>query len=288
MLYYSKTKMIVTEIEQLQLILNLGIASAKMRKINIEQEKGLFVLRPQIHIILAGDRGYCKSSIINEVAQHFEIRPTMETTVASFVGTIDTDTKQFQKGIAWESRNKILPLDEFEFTDRSFRPHPMINVFLSLMEGEQYYKRSIGVMNKFNLEEKDGDLFYKINKGVVEIKTNFAFLIGTMDKLNFVNVKLQAFKSRCIPIIWKPTWDTLRNVAKGYKFFEYKELRHTKRKEVVIKKKDYEVIRQYVEAKTNNPELYLRTLGDCCRVFAIIGKHVEQYYDLIIQIKSEK
>jgi len=273
--------------EQISLLINLSIASAKLRFIKIKENDSDYNMRPQIHIILAGSQGSCKSTILTEVARHFNNKPVMEFTDASMVGSIEKELKRFVPGASWEFRNSILPLDEFEFTDRSRRPVKVIGKLLSLSEGEQYFQKRIGIFSQ-EFNEKDGDLFCKCKNGVIEVKSNFALLIGTMDGLSFFNTQLLALKSRCIPIKWEPGWDVLLNIAHGNPIFRYYDysVNFNDHDHIVISNKDYNKILNIVKDKIKKPDLFLRTLGDLCRVFAIIQKHDLDLYDLIIKLKS--
>jgi hypothetical protein len=280
--------MAIKDKDIISLFMNLSIASAKIKGIDVEQEGGIYKLRPQIHLILSGDRGVCKSTAINQVAKHFKTTPYNDTTEASLIGTIDTDTKEVIEGIAWSQRNSVLVYDEFEFSDRSYRPSPVINILLSLMEGEQEYKRKIAVQSKNDLIESDGDLFFKVSTGEIHVKTNFALIIGTMDPLVFQNIKLNAFKSRCIPLKWFPEKETLREVAMGRPIFNFKDLLGSRRinKVVKVSAKDYNRIVDFVGKNCEDVGMYLRAIGDCVRVFAILKKHDEGLYSQIIEYKT--
>ena|SRR6056297_515555 len=266
--------------------MNLAIASAKIQSIKIKQPVGTYTLRPQIHLIIAGNRGTCKSTAITQVSNHFNQEPYNDITAASLVGTIDSDTKEVIEGAAWDNRNSVCCIDEFMFRDRAGRPVETINILLSLMEGNQYYKRKLALKNKMPVKKQDGDCYFLVNDGQIEVKTNFSLIIGTMSKLKFSNIKLQAFLSRCIPIEWAPNELAILDIATGNPLFDYEDLT-PKNREVTINQINYMEILEFVKSKNPDIGIYLRAIGDCCRIFAILGRHDKELYEDLIFRKNE-
>ncbi len=282
--------MIIRNKEELSLFINISIASAKISSIEIEQEEGIYNLRPQLHIILTGDKGSCKSTVLNEVSKHFKQSPYNSMTEAGLIGSIEKNTRNFLEGSAWTCRNSLMCIDEFSFSDSKGRPMPLIPHLLSLCEHPQTYKKKVGLaVNPFKKRTKD--LYIIVKEGVLEFKTNFALLIGTMSRLNFKNPLLDAFKSRCLPIRWHPDITVVHDVAKGKKIFKYQDLlkKNTKKTQKVrINALNYTKITSFCEQNCLDAGLYLRVLGDCCRVYAILQKHDFYVYKLILDIKKDK
>jgi len=281
--------MIIQDKETLSLIINLSIASARLRNIEIEEPKAIFNMRPQIHTLLSGDPGSNKSTVLTEVAAYFKSRPWNEITEAALIGSVDKQTHQFTEGAAWSSRNSIFVIDEFEFLDSSRHATPLVKKLLSLTEGEQYFKRKTSIQCA-PIKEKDGDLFLKVDKGIIEMKTNFSLMLGTMSKLNFMSQQLQALKTRCIPINWKPDASLILDVAHGEKIFKYKDLliEHGKNAQKChISCENYMKIVHFVAEKAPPNSLFLRIIGDLCRVFAILKRHDFDVYELIYNMKLD-
>jgi hypothetical protein len=272
--------------DKLSKLLNLVIASAKIRKIIIEQEYGNYELRPQIHLIITGKRGRNKSTILNEVTKHFNSNPYNDLTPASLIGTIDAETKEVLPGAGWDCRNSVCCIDEFLFKDAQSKPNPIINILLNLTEGNQYYKKRLAIKNSRNINFIDKDCYYKVNNGEIELKTNFSLIIVSMQDLRFANSQLQAMVSRCIPLIWDPPFEILKSIAMGQKLFEYKNLikGNTTKK---IKRKDYEIIVNHIIKLSCSAGNFLRCVGDCSRAFAILGYHDYELYEDILYYKSE-
>lgn len=280
--------MIIQDSKTLSLLINLAIASARLRSIEIQEEHAIHFLRPQIHILISGDPGSCKSTVLGEVAQTFKSHPYNDMTEAGLVGSIEKNMHMFIPGSAWSCRNSIMVIDEFEFVSENGKIHPIIDKLLTLTEHEQYFKKKIGLASN-EIHEKDNDLFLNVKNGEIEVKTNFALMIGTMQHLRFRNTKLQALKTRAIPIFWKPDFDVILNISKGIKLFAYKDLLHNWKqgeKKVRISLEDYLIIRNYLTSKYQNSSLFLRLLGDMCRIFAILKHHDTSIYDLIIALKT--
>lgn len=275
--------------EYLNLLLNLSVESSRIQMIRVQQDRGVYRMRPQIHLIIAGEQCSFKSSAIEKVAEVYDTTPYMGITVPAMVGTIDSDTREIMPGAAWDQRNKVLAIDEFNFTDRAGRPDPVIEPMLSLCENEQRYQRKVGIRNKTHEEYDDYDpsLYFKVDRGTIEVKSNFTLMIGTMDKLNFMNHKLKALKSRCIPIKWYPDWDVIMGVLRGDPLYWNLGLMKKTKKVVDVPNEEYERIIQYMG--NNVPrDIFARVLGDCVRAYAIIGEHRTDVYELIKMLKRSR
>lgn len=280
--------MIVRDRETLSLIINLAIASARLKGILIHEPHKEFNLRPQIHVLIAGDKGSNKSTVLNEVGSYFKIQPYNDVSKAGLTGTIDKSTHQYIEGLAWTARNKVLILDEFEFTHHH-ETKPILNDLLSYTEGNQTFGKKISTQS-IDISKKEGELYLRVKNGAIEIKTNFALIIGTMDKMAWRNIKLNALKSRCIPINWMPDFDVIYAVAIGQPIFKYKNLiSRLSKKDLLIEisQKDYMIIYDFVKMRCDDKSLFLRVLNDVCRVFAVLGKHEFVVYELVINLKME-
>ena len=145
-----------------------------------------------------------------------------------------------------------------------------------------YFKKPIGYRcNDF--KAKDKDLHFQVKNNQIECKTRFSLILNTMQDLrNKSSVYLNALKSRCLVIGHTPSVDDLKKFARDGTFYRFKKI--TVRPKVSISDKDYEHILQVVEEGLKNAENYLRTVGDCCRAFAVLGKHDDEMYNIIKEL----
>ena len=269
--------------EVISRLINLAIASSKIKKITIEEEARDFDGRTNLNIFLYGSIGATKSVLLNEISEKIKCpSPFTDLTYPALIGTIDNRTTQLLIGACWECKNSLLLLDEYNLGKRN---KDDIRALLQLIEGGKYKKK----MASFSApaEEKDEDLFYSYKEGTFHIKTRFSLILATMKYPYYSqSPEVQALVSRCIAIPYYPTKEDLINIAKGYPIFSYKDLT-PKKLNITVNKKDYTKILNFVVKQTEEFN-FLRVLNDCVRIFAILGKHDEKLYKIIIKLGSEK
>src|SRR3990167_6350343 len=90
---------------EISTLVNASIASAKIRKLEIHETKGIYSMRPPIHLVLHAPVGQIKSTILQEIANAMKSTVMLEITRAGLVGTLDGKTSQMIPGAAWECRN---------------------------------------------------------------------------------------------------------------------------------------------------------------------------------------
>lgn len=265
------SKNLINVSKKLSFMINTARSSAKIKKLTLEEKYGPFEkLRPSFHVILHGPIGQIKSTVLDSIGASTGKEVITETTRAGLVGTIDNKVLQIITGAAWESRNSLLLLDEFTFG----RKKEGWSVFLQLLEQQKWGKR-FGIFSS-DQNEKDEDLYFKVSKGRIDLRTRFAAIIGTMK--NFESQRGQdfrAFVTRCATCNFKLDAEDLYEVAEGYPI--YKEKLYEPPSEIVIKRKRYKrFIKIVKEAMKDAPvntqeELILRSVGDLCRVYAATG-----------------
>ena len=278
--------MIIRDKETLNELINLSIASAKIQKLSIEMHNGrIREIRPQIHLMISGDKGTLKSTILSEIANVLGTHINHEVTDAGLIGSISKNGDVIV-GSAWGCRNKALILDEFEFTDKTGREKSIVNILLNLSEGRQEMNKKLGRNIIKKVTKRDDDLYCVTTvDGWIKMKTRFSLIIGTMRSLQFRNLKLDALKSRCLAIEWKPNFDLLLDVSKGNYIFQYYDY-SLPEPEKKVPQKDYILIHEHLTAHIVQTGVFLRALEDCCRVFAITKKHDYRLYNLILSLKS--
>lgn len=264
-------------------LINLALASSKVKKITVEQENGEFDMRTNINIFIYGQIGGTKSTLLNEIAKKTKsIEPFTDLTYPALIGSVDKMTKQLLIGACWECRNSLLLLDEFDFGKREKSD---IRALLQLIEGGKYNKKMASFSAK--TEEEDEDLRYKFENGQFNIRTRFSLVLVTMKyPYTSQNQELQALITRSICLPWYPEKKDLMRIAQGYPLFNFVD-KTPKNLEIRVKKTDYDKIYNYVFDRTNHPNA-LRIIGDCTRIFAIEKKHRTDLYDLLIKLGTKK
>ncbi len=267
----SVDKSVITE------LVNISLACAKLKKIEVEQEKGIYNLRTNLNLFLYGQIGSTKSTLLKQISKQTKSKkPFTDMTYPALIGSVDKMTRQLIIGASWECRNSLLLLDEFDFNKKN---KDDLRALLQLVEGGEYNKKLASFSTP--CEEIDDDLSYHFNNGEFNIKTRFSLIVATMKfPYRSQNKELQALASRSICLAWYPDKKELIKLAQGHSLFKFED-KTPQKLEQKIKKKDWDKIIKFVEkTKTHN---LLRIAGDCARVFAIEGKHREDLYKLIIE-----
>lgn len=278
----SPPETVVTKRKILSKLINIAIASAKIKSVTLEEEKSEVPIRPQINILIHGGIGSTKSTMLKEISKKIGCpHPITDMTFPALVGSIDKQTRQVIPAMCWECRNTLMLMDEFSMDNQVTG-----NAILQLSEGGDY-SRKISMWCMPNKEE-DGDLFFKANNGTIHIKTRFSLIFATMRNVEYTQSKLlKALISRCLTIPYYPNKSELEHIANGNPSFFYEEIK-PKEEIVYIKKKDYYRIKDFVDKQDIDLNNYLRTIGDCCRIFAVLGNHEEELYKLICSLKRIK
>jgi hypothetical protein len=263
-------------------LLNIAISTAKLHslrisKINVE-------LRPQLHCFIWGNIGTAKSTILHEIGKGIGIMPIVSLSKANIYGTVDKNTGILNPPTIWDCRNSCLLIDEFSFNTQNHNDLDVINSLLPILENPTIHKRLGFRVNDH--EEKDGDLFLKAKNGKLQCKTRFVFIGTSMTDVSTLSSSSnKALISRCLPIPHLPSFEDLEKYSlKELNFFEYKPFKVSE--DVVIKEKDYRFLIELLKKKLDNPDRFLRTLGDLCRIFAVLKKHDEELYDLVIHMRT--
>ncbi|MEO0303947.1 MAG: hypothetical protein ABIM64_01665 [candidate division WOR-3 bacterium] len=260
----------------------LSYSSSKIRSVIIEQDEGKKKIRGNIHFFLRANTGSFKSSILRELAQNFHVDVIEMITQAGLVGTIDKNMNVIP-GEAWNSRNKILLLDEFNLEGNS----SCISPLLSLLE-DQTYKKVVG---RFALEkkERDGDLFFEVKAGELKMKTRFSCIICSMRKIEKNrSMNIEALLSRCVVYSYDLSYEEMNEILLGKKILKIEKTHLNSLTDVVISNSDYhhilEIVRSY--PGFDYKRQYARTVCDCCRAFAVLRKHDEKTYNLLTMLRQ--
>ena len=264
-------------------LLNVIIASSKLKSLKLPH----MFIRPYFHTIISGLIGTSKSTLLEEICSILKIQPIIGLTKATIIGSIDKETKTFITPAVWDYRNTILPIDEFFINTTATSEVNNLNLLLQLMEKPSYHKK----MGYFGVpfiekDKNDKELYCKVENNTIKVKTRFSLMMTTMMRLsNTPNTSLIALVSRCINIPFNPSMDELEKMAKGIKYYKYKNIK-TKSINNKISPSDYEYILEYVKKNNIQRSSYLRSVGDLCRAFSILKEHDKEIYNTILYLKK--
>lgn len=265
-------------------LVNWAVMSAQVKKIKVIQENGnIFSYFPPLNLYFYALPSSCKSTMAKEIAHKMGVVPITDVTAPSLSGTIDGDNKKAVKSIAWDCRNNVMVLDEFQFSEVT--GEKVRKTLLDLTEGGQL-SRGLGIAVKEGVNETDGDLYFRVKEGTgkIEMKTRNSTIIFTM--VPPANGKYEdALLSRFIPYQYALTESNVDSILKGNSLLKLKR-KGVEKQDVTISKKDYMLICAYVKERASSVgSKRLRYVQDCCKLFAILGKHSEEDYNLIISLR---
>jgi hypothetical protein len=261
----------------------LSYSSAFIKTLTIEEPKGDYTTRGVLHLFLRADTGSVKTTIMSEIARNFKCQVVPDITGSGLVGTIDKNMNVVP-GHAWLSRNKLLLLDEFSVDGNSSSVLPL----LALLEN-QCYEKHFGRFAQAK-KEKDKDLIFEVGAGFMRMKTRFSAIISTMKMIGKSRSEsIEALLSRCIVIKYSLSKEELDKILDGERLMKFEKCEFKKPFDAKIKLADFMKIRECVNQypALNEHKHYLRIVGDCCRAFAVLGKHDEQVYFLITKLHQE-
>jgi len=271
--------------EAINRLINIACATSKIESLTVREEYRSQPIRPQLHLLLQGGPGSLKSTILEEVGAKHNVTPYSYVTYAAMIGTIDQITGDLIPGLVWQTRKKPLLLDEFRTGERG--DTGSIDVLLGVLESGRY-KRKVGQRTRpFN--EEDGDLFYRVKEGEIEVKTRFPCIIATMKNLDKSrSEKYDALAQRCIPIRFTLTAEQLDAIMQGKPFYQYQE--HNVKNEITISRHDYgritKIARTFRDENPEFQEVYARAVGDLCRISSVLGLIDSSLCRLVCYLKT--
>jgi len=277
---------------------SLANASAKIHRLTVMENDGEHDLRAQPPVMMFGDTGNFKSTIlkiVRDLAQkerdkipayknEHPLPILTDLTKAGLLGSIGKGGEVIV-GSAWSCRNSLLCLDEFLFHSQDDGAENL-TVFLGLLE-DQRYARSMGLYSK-DVEYRDGDLYYTVHHGKLNVRSSFAMVAATMKKLDHMrSPQVHAFVNRCLPFQFKFEEPEQTKILRGEWRFQLDE--YNPPVEVKIPKRTYFNIVRF--AKKNLPwgsdhfaasENFPRAVGDLVRIYAVTGKVDKQFWREIL------
>jgi hypothetical protein len=270
------------------LLHNLACYSSEVKTIDVYRKNGEVIphFRPTIHQFLICVSGLKKSSLMTAILDAFQSKehPTLYVTSPSpsgIMGTIEKDLKDIVPPLAYMYRTLLI--DEFN-VDPITRSE-LISAFLPILENE-ISSRKLGIKTLKKLESQLQDREdMMVRNGVLQfsnLRCNHIF--ATMKNIrknrsDFYNALL----SRTIPILMDWTRQDLITLDDNPDLHFHK-IDLSFEKNLTVEYLDYVRIRDFVASFTSlHKSCFLRTINDCVRCFAILGKHDLDLYDYIIR-----
>jgi len=267
------------DISNISVLINLTIASLQLKSIELPTRK---LKRTNLHIILYGKVGTTKSSILYKVAEKMQGNVIKGLTKANLLGTMDKTTKMVIPPAIWECRNNFLFIDEYYLNCHDKGGRELINELLSVMENTSYSRNLSYTSSGFN--EKEGDLYCKIEKNRIKVNTKFSLFLNTMMTLDATKIyEFEPLKSRCLCIPLYFDRPMLSKIADGLKLYQYKHIK-AKKINCKINIKKYAEIKAFVDNSTTKDTRYLRRIEDLCRIYAILGKIDAEIFNLVLSL----
>jgi len=88
----------------------------QIKKIDVEEENGIFPLRTNLNLFIYGQISSTKSTLLKQISKSSNCKkPFTDMTYPALIGSVDKTTRQLIVGASWECRNSLLLLDEFDF-----------------------------------------------------------------------------------------------------------------------------------------------------------------------------
>jgi len=275
------------DLQLVNFLLNIAAHSVKIEELVIEEPSSKYQLRPTLHIFLSAPFGHGKSTLLKQLMAAYPSVLLTHVTVPGLIGSIDRSSKMIIPAAAWEARRKLLILDEYTST----RPSQVGEILLQLLE-DQRYSRKIALYSA-NHEEIDGGLYFKVRDGCIDLRTRFSAIIATMKNPKKAReYSFKALLSRTIPLIYSLDKSDFDEILDGKPLFKKMSFRINDK--AIVRLEDYKHIREVLNDvydglrgnKEKLNEVYLRTVGDCCRVFAVLGRHNDELYEKIFELKA--
>ena len=251
-------------------LINICCATAGTDTLTLRQQYRDITLRAQLNLILQSGPGSLKSTMLEEIATKHTVTPYSYVTYAAMIGTIDQTTGDLIPGLVWQTRRKPLLLDEFRTGERG--DTGSIDVLLGVLESG-LYKRKVGQKTR-PYSQEDGDLYYRVKDGEIEVKTRFPCIIATMKNLDKMrSEKYEALAQRCIPARFSLTPEELDDILEGKRFYEYRK--YDVGPNLVLSRRDYSdicsVAKKFRAENLSFQAVYARAVGDLCRIAAVLG-----------------
>jgi hypothetical protein len=241
-------------------------------------------IRPQAHACICGGIGQGKSSILRSLSMNMDLPLSGSFTKAGLLGSISKDGENISP-LIWDGRKNPIFVDEFYMSGRT-ESADFNNCLLSVME-EQGYSRKLGyhVKDIEHFDDKDKSLFYSVKSSNIRLKTRVSFIFSSMQNFFRANLPMQkkAFNTRVILLPCYQLKADIKKMARGEVQFRFKKFNPDE--EIRISPAAYKKIYNLVDENQTRKDSILRTIGDLCRLYAIVGWKMDYFAPILLQRK---
>jgi hypothetical protein len=263
-------------------IINIVVTSAKVKTITYQMPAGKTrTISGNIHMGIFGEYSALKSTILEEITKSTDAILNHSVTAASLVGSIDKKQNEPLVPLAWQAKDKVLIIDEFQ-SSRKEKKY-VIEAFLSLLS-DGIYEKQFAVATKEPFIRGDKDFYCRIENGKISIKTRFSLITASMRPLEeFLRwPTYRAFISRLIPVSFEIEENIQREILEGFREIKIEPL--PTQEHLTLTTEEYRQILDFFYLnRYNKLKSAFRLLETLIRVRAIIGFYDES---LFIQISD--
>jgi hypothetical protein len=195
----------ITSMDYLNFVLEAAASSAQFGLVHEYQLGRKFQTRANINALLVSPFGTGKTTSLVKMEGAVAAN---DITFPGMIGTINSEG-EFVPGLAIQAAGKVLVIDEFQKMDNMVK-----NAMNSLMEYPHTYSRNLGysVRKPFKLKRRNCSV--NVRNGWISVYSKFSCIAGGM-YLNRKSQVQQAWASRSLPIIFKPSMAFFEKLAAG-------------------------------------------------------------------------
>jgi len=270
--------------EEIYKICNAIAYTSKIKTLQLPiKNKGKpIMIRPQAHACICGDVGQGKSTILRNMAAEMQLPVIGSFTKAGLLGTINREGQGISP-LIWDYRKQPIFIDEF-FMSATKDAIDFNNCLLSVLE-ERGFTRKLGYSIK-DFEEKDetdSTLYYRTKSSNIQVKSRFSFIFSTMQNYFKTDLSMQkrALITRVILLPLHPTQAELRRMIEGE--IAYKHKAYAPEENCRISKAIHRKIIDLVIGMQVRKDSQLRTIGDLCRLYSVVGWKKEFFEPILLQ-----
>lgn len=245
-------------------------------------------IRPQMHILIVGLPGCGKSTILYDSCTALKTTPFPNFSTSVLLGSVDKESKQLMMPVTYAQRNSILGFDEVTFIkDRTGAMYTLI----SLLEQMEYRRPFPYKCFDKKRYEDDGTHFFVDEDNYINVKSRFCCVMTTMSNMFYhkASTLKTAVKGRFLLLPIFPSSDELAQMSQGKLTYRFKDYNVPRR--CTINRPTYRRLCGYVNDFLHRgalePSLYLRTIGDICRLYSVVGFN-KRIFDMHMRVRCFK
>lgn len=232
----------ILQMDYMNLVLEAAASSGKFGTLTEMQDNGPFVTRANIHALLIAPFGSKKTTGLQVPGAQF----ANDVTFPGLLGTISKDGI-FVPGLVARVSGGLMIIDEFQRMDDSVK-----NAMNSLLEYPHTYSRNLGYSARVPFKKHTKYCSIDVKEGWINVYGKFSCISGGM-WLSRKNPVQQAWASRHIPIIFKPTLDYYKKMTLGEKPIKINP--HMHEMDFIFRREEYKAFHAKVWENWENDEI---------------------------------